>query len=313
MLEGALRLHFHIQDPIIQSKKTSTLPDPILGWDVRPNLEYKIKDSGFYKVDVQGFRSSPKKHDPLKKTILLIGDSFTHAPNISNENLYYAPLSKGNYNFYAYGMTGWGNIQEVLKVKSLLSKIKPDLVIWQLSSNDLIENILEIEVRLGKISSNRPYLSKEKKVFYDHEVRFISKILYVLQPSRAASFIFNRFFSLTSSRSKKINLENSEIEKAKLITSLIIKKMKEILPKDTELISFNAGPLPFENKLIKKIAISEGLIHISEIEDTLTTAKSDKLKIFNDDNFHWNIKGHAMIGEILRKRMTKLLESDKKQ
>ncbi|TNF25859.1 MAG: SGNH/GDSL hydrolase family protein, partial [Deltaproteobacteria bacterium] len=144
LLEGLLRIHFHLLDPIEQAKRSSAKFDAVFGWDIKKNHEYKITDSGFYKVDERGFRFSPLTHNKDKKTILLIGDSFTHASNLANQDVYYRKLDDLKVNFYSYGVSGWSNLQEFLKVQEHITKIHPDIIIWQLSANDLIENVYQI-------------------------------------------------------------------------------------------------------------------------------------------------------------------------
>ena len=196
-LEILLRVHFHIQDPIVQAKKTSVKSTDTFGWELRPDHEYKIHDSGFYKVNAGGFRFAPIEHDKNKKTILLIGDSFTHAPKISNEHLYYASLNDLNANFYSYGVVGWGNLQQQMKIEALVESLKPDILIWQFSANDLIENVFSIESRIGKKSFGRPYLTDKNEIIYDTDISLISKIRMLLKDLRPLVFyliVFTHYF-----------------------------------------------------------------------------------------------------------------------
>lgn len=311
ILEILLRVHFHIQDPVVQAKKTSVQNVKVYGWDVRPDHEYKIHDSGFYKVNDGGFRFAPEAHDEKKKTILLIGDSFTHAPEIANENVYYAPLNDLKVNFYSYGVVGWGNLQQQMKVESVVERLQPDILIWQFSANDLIENVLAIESRLGKKSFGRPYLSKEDEIIYDTNKSLISKIRMALRESRAISFLFNRAQTLGSS--KEIKLTSEEIQTTREITQLIMKRMKKILPRRSQIISFNAGPLPFEGSLFFEIATREEHFYIYDIESLIKQSKQKKADLFAADMFHWNVKGHQEIAKVLTPKVKLVLEDIKSQ
>lgn len=314
IFEGALHIHFYLQDAQTQARKKNTQFDEKLGWDVRPNIEYKISDAGFYEVDGNGFRFASKTNDPEKKTVLLIGDSFTHAPEISNEHLYYAPLSKLPINFYAYGVTAYNNIQEVLKVKELVEEIKPDILIWQLCSNDLIENVFEIEQRLGKVSFNRPYLDEKGSLFHDYEKSTWSSLQRLSTKGRSFQYIIAGIGNMivNSKRNDQghivFDLTSKEMNTSREITRLSLERMRKTLPKKTKVVSFNSAPLPFEKGMIAKIAGEQGHIHINEIELFINQAKKKNSPYFQTDDFHWNVEGHQRVGEILRQKIENLLE-----
>jgi len=313
LLEVLLRVHFHIQDPIVQARKTSVESGTKLGWDLRSDHEYKIADSGFYKVDDEGFRFAPELHDEKKKTILLIGDSFTHAPELANEDVYYAKLAELDINFYSYGVVGWGNLQQVLKVESIIEKVNPDILIWQFSANDLIENTFAIESRLGKKSFGRPYLGDNSQIVYDRELDFISKFRSYFRDSRAIGYLFNKFHVISSLNSDEIKFSDEEIQTSKKVLQQVMKKMKEVLKRDTLIFSFNAGPLPFDNSLFFEAANREGHIYIYEIESMLKKAKKEKEEIFLGDQFHWTKEGHQKVSLILTSKIARALEDEKGQ
>ena len=308
-METGLRLHFNLLDPIDQAKRMSVINTPLLGWDLRTDHEYKIADSSFYKVDKEGFRFSPKAHDKNRKTVLLIGDSFTHASHLANQDVYFHKLSDFNINFYSYGVVGWNNYQEVLKVKELISRISPDILIWQLSANDLIENVYEIEKRLGKKSFGRPYLDENGNVFYDSQVSIISRTRVLFNKSRTISFIFDRLHSTFENTERKIEFSLQEKEKSKKITSLIFKEMKTLIPPSSKIVVFNAGPLPFDQKLFKDIALNSGFIYLEEIEDTINLAKASGKPYFTPDAFHWTKEGHQFIQSLLTPKIKEFLEA----
>lgn len=313
LLEVLLRVHFHIQDPIVQARKTSVESGFKLGWDLRPDHEYKISDSGFYKVNDEGFRFAPELHDDKKKTILLIGDSFTHAPELANEDVYYAKLGKLDINFYSYGVVGWGNIQQVLKVESIIEKVNPDILIWQFSANDLIENSFAIESRLGKKSFGRPYLGNDSQIVYDRDLDFVSKFRSYFKDSRAVGYLFNKLHVISSLNSEEIQFSGEEIQTSKVVLQHVMKKMKGLLKRETLIFSFNAGPLPFDNSLFFEAANREGHIYIYEIESMLKKAKKEKEEIFLADQFHWTKEGHQKVSLILTQKIKRALQDQNNQ
>ena len=98
--------------------------------------------------------------------ILVLGDSHTQGEFISNEKLYYAKLSEMG-EVFAYGNGGFGNLQELMVLEDFLSVIKPDVIVWQLSSNDIVNNSYELEFLSVKDNNGlrRPYLEDGNIVY----------------------------------------------------------------------------------------------------------------------------------------------------
>ena len=95
-----------------------------------------------------------------------MGDSHTQGEFISNEKLYYAKLSEMG-EVFAGGNGGFGNLQELMVLEDFLSVIKPDVIVWQLSSNDIVNNIYELEFLSVKDNNGlrRPYLEDGNIVY----------------------------------------------------------------------------------------------------------------------------------------------------
>src|SRR5438552_2866004 len=94
--------YFLDRTPLDRSMSHLVDQDEMLGWRVAPdqNETYKMTDATGtvylvrYKTGPHGFRlfGNPNSTDETK--VLIIGDSFTHAINVSNDQTYYALMQR---------------------------------------------------------------------------------------------------------------------------------------------------------------------------------------------------------------------------
>lgn len=134
----------------------------------------------------------PKYNYPKK--ILFVGDSITHAHEVSTGKAYYdvfEELVKDQYSVFAAGVGGYGNLQEYLIIKNLHSEIKPDIIFWQLSGNDAINNVFELE--RSQLNNNnqrpRPYLDIET-----NEIKMRDPSFWLLEHSRGFKYFYSQLF-----------------------------------------------------------------------------------------------------------------------
>ena len=157
--EICLRLYFAINPrPIYIEKK--------LGWRTTENFhrEGLLRDAGgqeyYAKVttDSHGFRlfGDPRSE---KVKIFIIGDSFTHAIDVSDDKTYYNLLAKKlNVEIFAYGCLGYSTLQEFMILDEFIDLIKPNIVILQLCFNDIYDNSYALEKISYNSGMTRPYI-----------------------------------------------------------------------------------------------------------------------------------------------------------
>jgi len=88
------------------------------------------------------------KYDHTRRTVLFIGDSYTHAHEVSTGAAYYdtfEQLGNGKYKVYTAAVGGFGTLQQYLMLKEVYDDIKPDYIIWQMCSNDIENNVFELD------------------------------------------------------------------------------------------------------------------------------------------------------------------------
>ena len=143
-LEGGLRaLHYlkHGTSPLAASTNAmdgSLLfeRDPVLGWRTRAHHRAEY-GTGLHRVryttGAHGFRLYGE-HAPDQTRLLFIGDSHTHAVDVSDDDTYYSRLSKRLVpvaEVFAYGSGGYGTLQEVLIIERHLQDVRPNVIILQ--------------------------------------------------------------------------------------------------------------------------------------------------------------------------------------
>src|SRR5262245_7331749 len=109
--------------------------DETLGWRARENYRFdgfkENADGTQYPVHLTqneyGFRMFGDVRSKRSK-ILVIGDSFTHAIQVSDDKTYYAYIRDIlQTEVFAYGGDGYGTLQEYMMLDSYFDRIKPDL------------------------------------------------------------------------------------------------------------------------------------------------------------------------------------------
>jgi len=101
--------------------------------------------------------------------VLFIGDSYTHAVEVSRTKTYYEILATYlPFECFAYGAAGYGTLQEYLLLEKYMNIIDPDNIILQLCSNDIIDNYSAMEkISTYKVGKKRPYLNKYGDIIYE--------------------------------------------------------------------------------------------------------------------------------------------------
>ena len=140
---------------------------PELGWSLNPNQHsgqfLNMCDESVNEVaPISPFliRAPANRRGVVA---LFIGDSYTHGHEVSAGEAYYdvvEELADGRYSVYASGVSGYGTLQELLLLEEIHSEVQPDIVVWQLCSNDVLDNVFELDRAQFPIAPpyRRPYL-----------------------------------------------------------------------------------------------------------------------------------------------------------
>lgn len=149
--------------------------DPELGWKMTPGYHWEgtLADisGAYYDVrldyDANGFKAFGDVSS-AKQKVMFIGDSYTASVEVSNETTFYNLIADSlDIEVFAYGHAGFGTLQEFMILDKWLDRIAPDLIVWQVCSNDFIDNYAQLEIEAGyKVGEKRPYLTPSGEVVY---------------------------------------------------------------------------------------------------------------------------------------------------
>jgi len=268
----------------------------------------------YYKEDELGWKGK-KIFGPLKtdkKKIFIIGDSFTEGHGVREENMYYSKLKHSlETELYIYGGDGYGTLQELLVFERYVDLINPDLVIIQITGNDIINNSVELE-RRSYYNNNlllRPY--------------YVHGNIQMLYPSRLGML---RYALTSRSRLFQRMFEKSDLIMSMLVDKKIIQTAEDVIAeKGTDYPQYNtalkttdelihklvarAGSVPVVFMPIgnyepyysayKDIVAKRGAHWIDEPAISISQRVLHQEAVLQEDEGHWNDLGHAYVGEVL--------------
>lgn len=298
----------------------SVVIDDKLGWKAKENYHFKKMSRSSerlpYKVegktDKWGFRSFGNLIQPLRKCkVMIVGDSFTHALEVSDNQTYYSFLTKDlPIEIFAYGTIAYGNLQEFMIIDEYIDRLKPDILILQLCTNDFINNSYDLEYRsiINNQRLRRPYLSESGEIYYATPAYMPEVRNWLAMHSRLFSFVFRRIdllqAKITGYKSIEGNIESLngdllEYKHSVIITKMILQKIRE-RAKDINIYAFVVDHTePFYTDF-RNICDSVGIIFIDGIAEAVKQSYKQGDFVFVQDEGHWSLKGHEVAGEKLR-------------
>ena len=297
--------------------------DDKFGWRATPNYRFNGKkpssDGVEYPVnlslDANGFRMYGDLSSSAPR-VFVIGDSFAQAVQVSDDKTFYAPLKALNINLFAYGSGGWGSLQEYMLLDKYFDVIKPGLIIWEFSTNDIVNNSPELEMA-STINNNdmvRPY-------WVDGSVRYIlprshatTLRLLALRYSRLLYILLTRLDSLgvmmnlhTVERDSSPNEPaHPQFLRAVAATDEIIGMVRKRVG-NTPIVGFTVGADPVYGpeyiEGINQVAQNHDLI-LADVEGPVLDAEEHGTIVRAEDGSHWNETGHHIAGLALMKFLT---------
>jgi hypothetical protein len=193
ILEICSRIYLHFR-----GAKNQIESDNLLGWKTAINYAKKgyvlNKNGSGYFVDITTNEYGFRKFGNVKSSktkIFVIGDSFTHAVQCGDQKPYFSYLANlSNFEVFAYGSNGYGNLQEYLILNRYIDQINPDIILLQLCPNDIINNHYDLEFKSTKNNNGmvRPYLDSEHKIYYDMPKKHLENLQSNIQNYYAIFF-----------------------------------------------------------------------------------------------------------------------------
>lgn len=299
---------------------------PALGWDLAGHCRLKTKtlvdsDGVAYEVDYRTNKLGSRLWgDPSSQRLklMLVGDSFTDAQEVSNEKTYFAHLQNElDVDVFAYGVGGYGTLQQWLKTKELLEHVQPDVYILQFCSNDFVNNSMASEaMSVVESQKTRPYWL-ESQIRYAYPPNSLYSRL--MRSSLAFRFLDGRLQRLRyawndndyynpAQREELLQRRSQDVS----ITADLLKRLSADLPKSTKRFAFNCQPETGSSQNerdardFQMVAEQAGF---EVIEGLAAYAKDTSLReqvaTTAADTAHLNERGHALWGQYL----TRFLQS----
>ena len=281
--------------------------DNKLGWKIRENVSLNYSKKGIGEVSFttqkNGFRIWGNPQTKRKK-ILIIGDSYTEALQISDGKAYYDYLKNDSTELFVHGCGGYGTLQESLVLDNYIDEIKPDLILWQFCHNDLINNSLELEKAsyINNYLMKKPYLIDDKVIY---TTPIDSKMILLLEDYFTIfKWVHLRYLILKyryfGSIETEFDMNNPLFKKSYDITKSIYSKQKEKFP-NIILFSVSTAYGYYE---IETICKELKIPFISKVNTVIDSVTLNGVKTnFRPYDWHWNEKGHQLAGEILKEEI----------
>jgi len=312
IVEAGLRGYFWAKS------RVSTPParfEGYLGWQTTPNLRNTQVWPGYGEVQYSsgpyGFRVFGDVNTDKMK-ILVIGDSFTNARQISDGKVYYNYLQQLNpqIELFAYGGGGYGTLQEFMVLEKYYNEIKPDLILWQFCGNDLINNSHALE-SISLLHNNLmicPYYNRRKDkiewLFPDPDHGWFGNFInqsYVLKMLKINRNIHK---NESDQLERHLTADDPLLIESVETTKAIMAKVKQ-KASGTPIVAFAAlldEISAVRDETFAGIAASQGIGYIDNINPGLTRLKKEGVAIDgfqNGGDEHWNETGHRLVGELI--------------
>lgn len=315
--EIAIRIYHSYKYRHAHTSVSSIRLDRDLGWGPNPDFHFvgERPDAAgrIYYADVSpgvyGFRYYGDPEVEGKKKILLIGDSYSHAVEVSLDKTYYYILADTfDMELFALGVGGYSNLQEYLIMDMYIDEIDPDIVLLQFCANDFVNNCFKLERESTRNNNGlrRPYLTSGGDIIYAIPKKFSFVRDVIIRYSRFLYFVMSRLDMIRAStdhsieddideRGREIELFDESIK----ITEDLIVMIRSRIPRDIPLYVFCVdcfGPCLDE---IAAILDRHGIPFIPGVSDAIIEAETAGEVLRANDRYHWNHEGHRIAADVL--------------
>lgn len=306
ILEGGIRGTYYVINKINLKERTTS---DYYGWVTVGDIEVEREIDGYGKVHYSTTRDGFRRYgDPgtEKKKVLAIGDSVTQAYMVSDGETYYDRIGgvRGDVEIFAYGGGGFGTLQEYMILDTYIDEIKPDLIIWQFSGNDIINNDHTLESKSFRNNNHmtRPYL-ESGDIVYRYPKQNLGPLLNIIESSYLLRIISIKLNILKSDKGASIEAsltpESDHIKRSGVTTRKILEMAKERAG-GVPIVAFEVNRKNWFGDTLERAARDAGLLFVEGVSEAIIEAQRRGERI-NGIPFdaHWNGRGHAIAGEVI--------------
>ena len=316
--EAAIRAwHFYKNTFSDQMNPQVIALDAERGWLPVRNYLYKgeLLDAGGvrYPVDIEtdaeGYRAFGDLRNGERKKVLFLGDSFTHAMQVSNQKTYFGLLQEElGIEAFAFGVDGYGTLQEYLLLDSIIDDVEPVIVVLQFCPNDFINNHYDLELAsaFNNNGLRRPYF-EEGQIQYKTPTNFSAIREFAASYSEFLYFILNTIDRL---KTPPVNSSENLIEEQGLsyplfkesveVTDQLLEKIRARVPPGTPIYAFSTNHGAPYHEEFKRLSDKNGIEFVDGTSQALRAAESKGITTRAADKAHWNNQGHQIVAEVLK-------------
>ncbi|NQX87584.1 MAG: SGNH/GDSL hydrolase family protein [Halioglobus sp.] len=260
-------------------------------------------------TDGEGFRLYGDPEIKERRKVLFLGDSFTQAMHVSDDNTYYGLLgSELGIEVFAYGVEGYGTLQEYMVLDKYVDEIAPDVVVLQLCPNDVINNHPALERRstLNRMGLRRPYLV-DGEVVYETAADMPGLRNFAAKYSRSLYTIIKKIDLLNVDPEssverviRKEGMDNDLFRESYETAGKVLRKLRQRLPDSTEVYAFSSDWGRPYHPNFKRIVKEAGISFIDGTGRALSIVEKRGGTTRAADTAHWNNKGHRIVADVLK-------------
>lgn len=291
------------------------LDDAVLGWRINPDYSFERPspwNAAGISFQKDGFRVYGDPASARRK-MLVIGDSGTSAAEVPDGRTYYSLLGKDlGWEVFAFGMAGYGTLQESIVLDRSIDEIRPDVVLWQFSSTDFRDNYAPLDTDSAIFGMSRPYWEDGKVKFGPAQSATAGRMLIrsAVSRSRLLAFIVGCWARWRASGREKdvssLGWEHEGFKSAYAVTDELMRRVKGRVG-DIPTLAFQVGGTEFYEEAFRKIASRNGIVFIDDVGRGIEQARKDGRDVFaGGGNPHWNETGHRLAAEKIAARLRRL-------
>ncbi len=300
-----------------QVLREDVVRDTALGWRTQPDYRFsgELRDASDrlhhveIAIDANGFREFGTRKGALR--ILCVGDSYTFAKDVSQEETYYSVAGElAPADVFACGTPGHSSLQEFLVLDRWLDKVDPDAVVWQFCWNDFIGNDLRLarSSTKNKCRTLQPFLSPEESVFYATPGGGLLRNCRL----PAASAFLRDLAVWTDDRTEPVRAEDTietriergdpkalELLHESLHTTDRIMAMVRARCGDRPIIAFDVNGTPPYHETFQQICGRHQITFLENVAVRIWKASTNGETVCAGDGAHWSAAAHRICGEAL--------------
>lgn len=290
--------------------------DKELGWKATEHyqeaLVERTKNGTLYQVrrsqSQYGFRSFGDVASRRLK-VLVIGDSFTQGTAVSDDRTYHARLSTLlDVEVFAYGVGGYGTLQEFLVFDRYLDLVRPDLILWQYCANDFINNDNELE-RLSRLNNNgwvRPYWRNGTVQLLSPKESSLQIRDWINRHSRFLYFVVTRLDRLRAANTRdtvEVDIEaegmrHAGFARAVVVTDELMGKVRNRAG-SRPIMAFSCAETEPYTQAFRNISAHHAIVYWDDVARVVQAAEAHGEDVFGADGSHWNERGHELAAQAL--------------